>query len=106
MFSLKTLFRKELPCVREKVLPNGALPPCQRSSSGKDLIKRLRCPVCIKLKSEMDSIQRQAYRAGYDYMAWIVKKGPKCELVTFALEPNEQELRQRYGKDLISVVPL
>lgn len=55
--------------------------------------------MCDKLKVEMDSFQTQAYKAGYDYIAWIVRKGPRCQLVTFASQPDEKELRQRYGKD-------
>jgi hypothetical protein len=64
------------------------------------------CPMCDKLKVEIDSFQAQAYKAGYEYVAWVVTKGPNCELVTFASTPTEQELRDRFGNDLISIVPL
>ena len=106
VWALAKLFRKELPFVRAGALPKGATPECLKASNGRQLIKQLRCPMCDKLKVEMDSFQTQAYKAGYDYIAWIVRKGPRCQLVTFASQPDEKELRQRYGKDLVSIVPL
>lgn len=100
------LFPVTLPCIKVGVFRDTESQPCLKDISNKGIIKELRCPVCDKLKTEMDSYQTQAYKAGYDYVAWVVTKGPNCELVTFASQPTEQELRDRFGKDLISVVPL
>lgn len=106
MWQKNSLFRKELPCVEAGALPQGTTPECRKASSGEQLVKQIRCPMCDKLKVEMNSFKTQAYKAGYDYVAFVVRKGPRCELVTFAVEPDEEELRERYGTDLVSIVRL
>lgn len=106
MWAKKSLFRKELPCIEAGALSREATPECLKTSSGEQLIKQIRCSMCDKLKVEINSFRTQAYKAGYDYVALIIRKGPRCELVTFAVEPDEKELRERYGKDLLAVVPL
>lgn len=101
-----SLFRKELPCIRLNAVAPGTTPRCLQASSGSQLIKWLHCPASEKLGAELERYKTSAYKGGYDYVAWVVTRKPKCELVMFAVEPTERELRRRYGKDLVSVVPL
>lgn len=101
-----SLFPGNLPCVRAKALSQGEVPSCLQVSDEKSFIKHKKCPMCEKLKTEMESFQAQAYKGGYDYIAWVVTDGPNCELVTFASEPSDQELHERFGKELVAVVPV
>jgi hypothetical protein len=106
MSLLGCLFPTVLPCIKAGAVRADETPRCLKEANDGGVIKNLRCPMCDKLETELKSFQTQAYKGGYDYVAWVVTEGPNCELVTFATEPTEQELQDRYGKDLIAVVPL
>ena len=104
---LNRIPKKELPCIKFGALPEGTIPDCHKSELEQSLIKPLCCcPMCDKMSSEIDQIESSTYKAGYAYVAWVVRRGSKCELVAFQDEQDEETLRQRYGEDLIAVVPL
>ena len=69
-------------------------------------IKEITCPACAKMKDSIEDIKTRAYQDGYDYVAWVVRQGPRCELVAFAREPDEMELLAEYGDDLVAIVPI
>lgn len=95
------LFKKVLPCSKEGCLAEGEVPLCMRGGSG-----HISCPVSVKLRDSLEKIKGTGYRGGYSFMAWVVLKGPSCELVGFQNEPSAEELKQRYGDRLITIVPI
>lgn len=96
----------KLPCHRANALREDESPPCLVSANEGSVIKEIACPACAKMKDSIDRIKNQAYKGGYDYVAWVVQKGPRCELVAFAEEPGELDLLAKYGDKLIAIVPI
>ncbi len=97
------LFKKELPCREGLGSANGEDPPCV---SIKGDFSNFRCPASVKLREPLEKVKGQSYRSGYSFAAWVVLKGPSCELVCFQSEPGAEELKQRYGERVIAVVPI
>lgn len=64
------------------------------------------CPVSVKLRDSLEKIKGRSYRGGYSFVAWVVLKGPSCELVVSQNEPSAKDLKQRYGDRLVTVVPV
>jgi hypothetical protein len=91
--------------MKSHALAEGAIPPCLKSTD-EHVVKEIACPACSTMKDAIESIKSEAYRDGYGYIAWVVTKGPHCELVVFGGEPDEVDLLAKYGDDLISVVPI
>jgi hypothetical protein len=102
----KIWYLEELPCYRENALCNGESPPCLFPSEDGLLIKEFDCPAYVKMKDSIERIKTEAYQAGYGFVAFVVRKGPRCELVAFSRDPNEDDLRKQYGDDLIAIVPV
>jgi len=104
--ALRSWALSELPCHKAKALPEGEIPPCLRSPEEDRVIKEIACPACAKMKDSIEGIKTWAYQGGYDYVAWVVRQGPRCELVAFAREPDEVDLLAEYGNDLVAIVPI
>lgn len=104
--ALRSWALPKLPCHKAKALREGETPPCLRPSEDIHVIKEIACPACVKMKDSIEGIKTQAYQGGYDYIAWVVRKGPSCELVAFAREPDEMELLAEYSDDLVAIVPI
>jgi len=97
------LFRKKLPCHKEQCFGEDVTPRCLQPGAAAEWIT---CPVSVKLRESIDRLESQCQRSGYAYMAWVVRRGPNCELVCFQHEPDERERRELYGDDLITIVPI
>jgi hypothetical protein len=95
----------QLPCMKSHALGESETPPCLKSTDG-HVIKEIACPACVAMKDAIEHIKSEAYRDGYGYVAWVVTKGPDCELVVFGREPDEADLLAKYGDDLVAVVPV
>jgi hypothetical protein len=95
----------ELPCMKSHALAEGEIPPCLKSAD-EHVIKEIACPACSTMKNAIDHIKSEAYKDGCEYVAWVVTKGPHCELLVFGREPDEDDLIVKYGDDLIAVVPV
>ena len=104
--ALRSWALSELPCHKAKALREGETPPCLRSPEEDRVIKEIACPACAKMKDSIEDIKTWAYQGGYDYVAWVVRQGPRCELVAFAREPDEVDLLAKYGDDLVAIVPI
>lgn len=105
LFWIRRFTLSEPSCMKSNALAEGEIPPCLKSTD-EHIIKEIECPACLKMKGEIDQIISDSYRAGYSYVAWVVTKGPRCELIAFAREPDEADLLAKYGDDLIAVVPI
>ena len=100
---MRRLFKKKLPCRKEQCIANDEVPPC---IAGNLDVSQFRCPTSVKLRESLNEIKGQGYRFGYTFVAWVVLKGPSCELICFQSEPDAEELKQRYGESLIAIVPV
>lgn len=102
----KTWLLEDLPCGREHALREGESPPCFFPPEDGRLIRKFGCPAYAKMKDSIEKVKAEAYKGNFGFVAFVVKKGPRCELVAFSHDPDEDDLWGEYGDDLVAIVPV
>ena len=91
------------PCRRFGIAPKGETHPCLASHWGER-----QCPVNEKCREWLETRERQMYRLGYPYAAWVVRKRwfglrTECALRFLREEPRGQDLAQLYGPGTVRI---
>lgn len=93
------------PCRREGVSPDNKDFPCLEPDWG-----NRSCPMNEGCRDWMRDREKEMYRLGYPYAAWVVKEGalglpPNCSLVYFRDPPTPTDVQEVCGKSVLHVAP-